>query len=105
LQDANGLLDTWFGHYDLGRAYLAAKAFPQADSEFARCIDRRGEAITLMNEGPTYGHFPMAYYYRGLARKGIGTAGYRESYAEYEKIRGASKEDPLLKDIRTQLAK
>jgi tetratricopeptide (TPR) repeat protein len=105
LTDANAVLDTWFGHFDLGRAYLAANAFTQADSEFGRCIDRRGEAITLMNEGPTYGHFPIAYYYRGLARRGIGTAGYLESFAEYEKIRGNSTEDPLLKAIRTPATK
>ncbi|MDQ3347216.1 MAG: hypothetical protein M3545_04540, partial [Acidobacteriota bacterium] len=45
--EANGLLDTWIGHYDLGRAYLAAGAFTQADSEFDRCIKRRGEALWL----------------------------------------------------------
>src|SRR4029078_12227977 len=45
--DANALLDTWIGHFDLGRAYLAAKAYPQADSEFDRCLKRRGEALAL----------------------------------------------------------
>jgi hypothetical protein len=34
LMDANGLLDTWIGRFDLGRAYLEAGAFTQADSEF-----------------------------------------------------------------------
>ena len=28
LNDANALLDTWFGHFDLGRAYLAAGDAP-----------------------------------------------------------------------------
>ena len=31
---ANNLLDTWIGHFDLGRAYLEAGAFTEADSEF-----------------------------------------------------------------------
>jgi tetratricopeptide (TPR) repeat protein len=97
---ANNILDTWLGHFDLGRAYLATKAFTQADSEFDICIARRGEAITLMGEGATYGQFPVVYYYRGLAREGIGTAGFAESFREYLKIRGSSKEDPLLTDVR-----
>jgi hypothetical protein len=47
LTEANTILSTWFGHYDLGRAYLALNAFPQADSEFDRCLKRRGEAMSL----------------------------------------------------------
>src|SRR5262249_44187442 len=38
LQEANKLIDTWFGHFDLGRAFLEADGLPQADSEFDRCI-------------------------------------------------------------------
>src|SRR5262249_37033072 len=57
--DGNNLLDTWIGRFGLGRAYLDAGAFPQADSEFDRCIKRRGEAILLfMDEAPSYGYFP-----------------------------------------------
>ena len=40
LIDANATLDTWLGHFDLGRSYLAAGALTQADSEFDRCIRR-----------------------------------------------------------------
>jgi tetratricopeptide (TPR) repeat protein len=47
LAEANMVLDTWIGHYDLGRAYLEAGAFIQADSEFDRCLGRRGEALAL----------------------------------------------------------
>ncbi len=100
LTGASAILDTWLGHLDLGRAYLATKAFTQADSEFESCINRRGEAITLMGEGATYGQFPIVYYYRGLAREGIGTAGFAESYRGSLKIRGNSKEDPLLTEVR-----
>ena len=69
LTDANGVLDTWLGHFDLGRAYLAARAYPQADSEFDRCVQRRGEALALVDEDPTYGFFPMVYYYQGRVRE------------------------------------
>jgi serine/threonine protein kinase/tetratricopeptide (TPR) repeat protein len=100
LTEANGILDTWFGHFDLGRAYLEAQAFPQADSEFDRAIARRGEALSLMDEGPTYGYFPPVYYYRGRVREEMKTGAFADSYLEYLKIRGKSTEDPLLPEIR-----
>ena len=105
LTEANGILDTWFGHFDLGRAYLAAGALPQADSEFDRCIARRGEALSLMDEGPTYGHFPIVYYYQGRVREGMKTASFADSYREYLKIRGQSKEDPLVPEVRKRAGK
>ena len=46
LTEANELLDTWIGHFDLGRAYLEAGQFAQADSEFDRCIKRRCELLS-----------------------------------------------------------
>jgi eukaryotic-like serine/threonine-protein kinase len=103
LTDANGLLDTWFGHFDLGRAYLQAGALTEADSEFDRCIDRRGEALSLMDEGPTYGHFPIVYYYQGRVREAMKTASFTDAYREYLKIRGESTDDPLLAEIRRRI--
>jgi eukaryotic-like serine/threonine-protein kinase len=103
LTEANGLLDTWFGHYDLGRAYFAAGALTEADSEFDLCIVRRGEALSLMDEGPTYGHFPMVYYHRGRVREAMKTAGFADSYREYLRIRGESPDDPLLPEIRRRI--
>jgi tetratricopeptide (TPR) repeat protein len=100
LTDANSMLDTWIGHFDLGRAYLKAKAFVQADAEFDRCITRRGEALSLMDEDPTYGHFPIVYYYQGLVRQQMNTAGFADSFREYLKIRGAAGDDPLLPEVR-----
>jgi tetratricopeptide (TPR) repeat protein len=100
LTEANTLLDTWLGRFALGRAYLLAEAYPQADSEFDRCISRRGEALSLVDEGATYGHFPVVYYYQGRARQGLGTAGFADSYREYLRIRGGSTEDPLLREVR-----
>jgi eukaryotic-like serine/threonine-protein kinase len=100
---ANGLLDTWFGHFELGRAYLAYGALPQADAELDLCVSRRGEALSLMDEGPTYGYFPRVYYYRGRVREKLNTAAFADSYREYLKIRGASAEDPLVADVRKRV--
>jgi len=98
--EANNLLDTWIGRFDLGRAYLEAGAFAEADSEFDRCIKRRGEALALFLDLPTYGYFPPVYYYQGRAREGMKTAGFADSYKKYLMIRGGAGEDPLLADVR-----
>jgi len=99
--DANGLLDTWIGHFDLGRAYLEISQFAQADSEFDRCLKRRGEALALfIDEEPTFGYFPPVYYYQGRAREGMKTEGFAQAYRTYLNIRGKSSEDPLLPEVR-----
>ena len=101
LTSANDTLDTWLGHFELGRAYLAAKAFTQADSEFDSCIQRRGEVLSLLlDEEPTYGYLPPVYYYQGLVREGLQNARFAESYREYLRIRGTAPDDPLLPEIR-----
>jgi tetratricopeptide (TPR) repeat protein len=69
--EANALVDTWIGRFNLGRAYLEAGALTEADSEFDRCIKRRGEALALfLDEWPTYGYFPSVYYYMGRRPRG-----------------------------------
>jgi eukaryotic-like serine/threonine-protein kinase len=104
LTDANNLLDTWLGHYELGRAYLDAGLFVEADSEFDRCATRRGEALEVfMDNVPTYAYFPPVYYLQGRAREGLKSPGFAESYRTYLSIRGKAGEDPLLPEIRKRL--
>ena len=81
-------------------AALAYGALPQADSELDFCVSRRGEALSLMDEGPTFGYFPLVYYYRGRVREALKTASFADSYREYLKIRGASAEDPYVRELR-----
>ena len=84
LSEANEIMDTWLGHFILGRAYLEANSFLRADSELDLCIKRRGEALSfLIDDEPTYGHLPMLHYYQGRVREGLKTAGFAESYREY----------------------
>lgn len=97
--EANQLLDTWMGRLDLGRAYLAAGQFAEADSEFDRCIKRRGEALEL-DDAPTFGYFPPVYYYQGRVREGLNSPGAAESFRTYLNIRGKAGEDPLLAELR-----
>ena len=87
---ANNLLDTWIGHFELGRAYLDAGAFTEADAEFDRCLKRRGEAIELFDDNvPTYAYFPAVYYYEGRAREGMKSAGFAEFYRNYLAFAGS----------------
>ncbi len=106
LTDASKLLDTWIGRFELGWAYLQAGAFVEADSEFDRCVKRRGEALEFFQDNvPTYGFFPLVYYYQGRVREGLKSPGFADSYRTYLSIRGQAGEDPLLLEIRRQLGK
>jgi tetratricopeptide (TPR) repeat protein len=104
ITDANNLLDTWIGRFELGRAYLEAGQFAEADSEFDRCLKRRGEALELlMDNVVTYGYVPYVYYYQGRVRQGLKTPAYADSYRTYLGIRGQSSEDPLVAEVRKSL--
>jgi tetratricopeptide (TPR) repeat protein/predicted Ser/Thr protein kinase len=107
---ANGLLDTWIGRFELGRADLEAGAFKEATSEFDQCVRRRGEAIELfMDNVPTYSYFPPIYYYQGRIQyyqgriqEGMKSDGYVNFYKTYLGIRGQSADDPLVPVLRSR---
>ena len=104
LTEANTLLDTWIGHFALGKAYLEAGGLTQADSQFDRCIKRRGETMQLLlDDEPTYAYLAPVYYYQGRVREGLKTEGFAESYRAYLTLRGQSKEDPLLPEVRRRV--
>ncbi len=104
LTEANTLLDTWIGHFAFGKAYLEAGGLTQADSQFDRCIKRRGETMQLLlDDEPTYAYLAPVYYYQGRVREGLKTEGFAESYRAYLTLRGQSKEDPLLPEVRRRV--
>ncbi len=97
--------DTWLGRFDLGRAYLEAGAFTEADAEFERCIQRRGEVLELfMDDVPTYSYLPPVYYYQGRDRQDLKSPDFDKFYRTYLDIRGQSTQDPLVADIRKRLS-
>jgi eukaryotic-like serine/threonine-protein kinase len=104
--DAGKIVDTWIGHFDLGRAYLDAGLFVEADSEFELCLKRRGEAAELfMSDMPTYSYVAPVYYYLGRAEEGMGSSGASDSYTKFLSLQSKGDGSPLLADAKTRLAK
>lgn len=103
-EDAQRLVDTWIGHFDLGRAYLAAEAFTEASSEFDLSLKRRGEATSLfLDEVATYSFLPPVYYYSGRAQEGLKSPGAAEAYKTYLGLKTKRDEDPLAPDASRRL--
>jgi hypothetical protein len=100
--EAQELLDTWLGHFFLGKAYLEAEEFPQAYSEFEQCLKRRGEATSVfLNDLPSFHYFPPLHYYLGRAQEGLGSEAANESYAEFLRIKEKDDgSDPMVQDAR-----
>lgn len=99
------LSNTWLARFELGRAYLAAGAFPQADSEFDLCLKRRGEASDLfLDEEQTYHFFPQVYYYRGVARQGLKSPEAADSFHLYLGLKAKDAQDPMVEDARLRSA-
>ena len=105
LQAAISISDSWLARFDLGRAYLDSKAFPQADSEFDRCVKRQGEASdAFLDEMPTFHYFPPVYYYLGRVREGEGSApGAADMFKTFLAIRGKAAQDPLVRDAQKRM--
>jgi len=106
LQDANNTLNSWIGHFELGRAYVEASAFPEATSEFDQCLKRRGEALALfLDEVPTYSYLAAVYYYQGRADEGLDPKAAGEAYRKFIDIHGKGEGGDLLQDAKRRLAK
>lgn len=103
--EAQGLIDTWLGRYGLGRAYIRASAFTEADSELEQCINRSGEAAAVfLDDMPSLWYLPPVYYYLGRARQGLGSPAAADSYRTFLSMRGNANRDPLVIDAQRRAA-
>jgi tetratricopeptide (TPR) repeat protein/tRNA A-37 threonylcarbamoyl transferase component Bud32 len=103
-READNVVDTWLGRYLLGRAYLEAGAFTEADSELETCLKRRGEATAVfLDDVPSYHFLPPVYYYLGCAQEGLHSAGAADSYRKFLELRAQAENDPLVLDARRRL--
>ena len=103
--ESQEVLDTWLSHLALGRAYLEAKQFIEAHSEFDMCLKRRGEATSIfLDDFPSYRYFAPVYYYLGRAQEGLKSPAAKESYEKFLKIKeNADQGDPLVTDARRRI--
>jgi tetratricopeptide (TPR) repeat protein len=102
---AQKILNTWLGRDGLGRAYLQAKAFPEAQSEFEVCLNRRGEATTvLLDDIPTYRLLASTRYYMARAQEGQGSSAAGASYKQFLALKEKGDEQGLVADARRRVA-
>jgi tetratricopeptide (TPR) repeat protein/predicted Ser/Thr protein kinase len=101
--EANKLLDSWIGHFDLGRAYLETDSFVEANSEFDQCLARRGESLDLFDFVPTYAYIPPVYYYLGRTEEGLGSSGAANSYWKFVSIQEKGDGGKLLEDAKKRI--
>ena len=103
--EAQKLSDTWIGRLDLGRAYLEAGAFPEADSELEKCLKRRGEASALyLDDVPTFRALPPVTYYLARAQEGLKSPAAAESYKAFLAMKEKGDEAGLVKDAQKRVA-
>ena len=107
LQRSLKLADSWQTRYLLGRAYLEAGAFTEADSEFDACLRRRGEATALhLDDVPTWRMIAPVYYYQGVTRaamrNGNGAAEALRTFLAFKE--GGDEQNALVADARKRLA-
>ena len=104
-EEAQKVADTWFGHVDLGRAYIERAAYTEADSELEECLKRRGEASAIfLDDVPTFRVLPPVYYYLGRAQEGLKSPAAVESYKTFLAIKEKGDEAGLVKDAQHRLA-
>ena len=103
--DAQRLSDTWIGRLDLGRAYVAAGNFPEADSELEKCLKRRGEASAVyLDDVPTFRALPPVTYYLGRAQEGLKSPAAADSYKAFLATKEKGDETGLVKDAQRRIA-
>ena len=81
---------------------ISRRGVPQADSEFDRCLKRRGEALSLFLDE---GHLRLSadrLLLPGPRAQGLKTERFADRYREYLDIRGKSTEDPLVPEVRNR---
>ena len=105
---AQKILDSWLGRDALGRAYLAAGEFTDAQTEFDACLRRKGEATNVvLDDIPTYRMFATVRYYMGRAQEGQGSpaakAAAAASYKAFLSLKEKGDEQGLVADARRRV--
>ncbi len=104
LKSAVQRLDSWLARFALGRAYLEAGAFPQAQDELEKCEKRRGEATDVFIDNvPTYRLYPAVRYYLGRTHEALSSPAAGDWYRSFLAVKRGD-EDSMVADARHRLA-
>jgi len=104
-QESKNNLDTWLVHFSLGRAYLQAEDFFEANSELEECLKRKGEATAVFfDDVPSSRYLPLIYYYLGRAQEGNRFPKAKESFQKFLDIKkNGDDENKLVLDAHRRL--
>jgi serine/threonine protein kinase/tetratricopeptide (TPR) repeat protein len=101
---AQQFADSWLGRFGLGRAYLDAGAFAEADSEFDLCLKRRGEATAvLLDDMPTYRYAAPIPYYQARVDEELGAPTAGDGYKTFLALKKNGEEKGLVSDAQRRL--
>jgi eukaryotic-like serine/threonine-protein kinase len=104
-QDAQMLADSWLVHRELGLLYLRERKYVEAESEFEKCISRRGQATALfLDDQPSYGYFPEIFYYLATSQERYGSPEATATYRKFLDIKQTT-EDPLVREASRKVKK
>jgi tetratricopeptide (TPR) repeat protein len=98
--------DTWMTRYLLGRAYVQAGEYQDADREFDNCERRKGEATAIyIDDVPTWRLIAPLYYYTGTARAALKRSTAADSFRTFVELkRDGDEKSALVADAEKRLA-
>jgi tetratricopeptide (TPR) repeat protein len=100
LKAAMQLVDAWPARYGLGRAYLEAGAYPQAQQELEAAVQRRGEATDVFLQiVPTYRYLGQAQYHLARAQEALKSPAAVEAFKAFLAPKRGN-DDPLVADAK-----
>ena len=100
------IADTWMTRYLLGRAYVQAGEFQDADREFDNCERRKGEATAIyIDDVPTWRLIAPLHYYTGTARAALKRSTAADSFRTFVELkRDGDEKNALVADAEKRLA-
>jgi tetratricopeptide (TPR) repeat protein len=105
---ARGLADLWLVRMLLGRTYVEADKYLEAQPELTQVDKRRVEASAVfLDDLPTYRHLAPMLYWLGRMQEGLNKSSpaAAENYAKFLTLRPDAARDPLALDARKRIAK
>jgi tetratricopeptide (TPR) repeat protein len=105
---AKGLADLWLGRMLLGRTYVEAGGYLEAQAELTQADKRRVEAMAaFLDDLPTFRHLAPLYYWQGRMQEGLNKSSdaAAENYKKFLALRPDAERDPLALDARKRIPK